>query len=82
MNTTFQLLVTALKDDSGAIKKVREAQKAWTAYKEASLDARFPAKDKKKEYGSIYPTEYDLFRARLTYRQVDTLKDLLDHSVR
>jgi len=41
------------------------------------MDAMYPAKDKQSEYGSIYPMEADLLRAKLTQRQVTALKELL-----
>jgi len=37
----------------------------------------YPAKDKQAEYGSIYPLEANLLRARLTRQQTAALKDLL-----
>ncbi|MEP7355514.1 MAG: lysozyme inhibitor LprI family protein [Acidobacteriota bacterium] len=78
LNETFQRLLVAAKSDGTATKKIKEADRAWITYRDAYLDARFPAKDKQREYGTKYPTEYALFRAKLTYRQIETLKDLLD----
>jgi hypothetical protein len=37
----------------------------------------YPAIDKQAEYGSVYPMEVDLLRAKLTLQQVEALKDLL-----
>ena len=36
----------------------------------------YPAKNKQAEYGSIYPMEADLLRAKLTQQQVAALKEL------
>ena len=36
-----------------------------------------PAKDKQTEYGSVYPMEVDLVRAKLTQQQVAALKEML-----
>ena len=41
------------------------------------MEAMYPAKNKQAEYGSIYPMEADLLRAKLTQRQVTALKELL-----
>jgi hypothetical protein len=40
------------------------------------MDAMYPAKNKQAEYGSIYPMEADLLRAKLTQQQVAALKEL------
>jgi hypothetical protein len=41
------------------------------------MDAMYPAKNRQAEYGSIYPMEADLLRAKLAQRQVTALKELL-----
>ena len=41
------------------------------------MDAMYPAENKQAEYGSIYPMEAGLLRAKLTQRQVTALKELL-----
>jgi hypothetical protein len=37
------------------------------------MEAMYPAEDKQAEYGSVYPMEADLLRAKLTQRQVTAL---------
>ena len=51
-----------------AAAKIKTAQRAWIAYRDAYMGAMYPAKDKQAEYGSIYPMEADLLRAKLTQR--------------
>jgi hypothetical protein len=41
------------------------------------MDAMYSAKDKQAEYGSVYPMEADLLRAKLTERQRTALEELL-----
>jgi len=69
------LLQTASQREAG--EKIKAAERAWVAYRDAFIDAMYPAKDKQAEYGSIYPMEADLLRAKLTDRQVTALKELL-----
>lgn len=57
--------------------KIRRAQQAWLAFRDAYLDARFPASDKQREYGSIYPSELNLLKVKLTEQHVASLQDLL-----
>jgi hypothetical protein len=35
---------------------MRQAQRAWIAFRDAHPAARFPKADKQVEYGSVYPT--------------------------
>jgi len=60
-----------------ALAKIKAAEKAWIAYRDAYMDAMYPAKDKAIEYGSEYPMEAELLRAKLTQRQVTALRELL-----
>ena len=60
-------------------EKVKAAERAWGSgsrrlYRRDSWD---PAKYKQTEYGSMYPLDVDLLRARLTQRQTVALRELL-----
>jgi uncharacterized protein YecT (DUF1311 family) len=53
-----QLYGQILKDyakEGAFVQKLRAAQRAWLAFRDAHVDALFPAADKKREYGSVYP---------------------------
>jgi len=50
------------------LRRFKAAERAWIAYRDAYMGAMYPAKDKQAEYGSIYPMEADLLRAKLTQR--------------
>jgi uncharacterized protein YecT (DUF1311 family) len=49
-----------------AVAKIKAAERAWITYRDAYMDATYPAKDKQAEYGPIYPMEANLLRAKLT----------------
>jgi uncharacterized protein YecT (DUF1311 family) len=36
------------------VTKLKQAQRAWIAFRDAHLEARFPKADKQAEYGSAY----------------------------
>jgi len=57
--------------------KIKSAQRAWLLYRDAYLEAMFPAADKPTEYGSMYAMQLALLRAKLTRWQTAALKDLL-----
>ena len=60
-----------------AAEKAKASQRAWVAYRDAYIEATYPAKDKQTQYGSMYPLDVELLRAKLTQRQTIALQDLL-----
>ena len=76
LNRVYRELLSKNSDDPAAVEKIKKAQRAWVAYRDAYVEAMFPAEDKQAEYGSMYPMEVDQILATLTRRQVDALKEL------
>lgn len=70
-------VLSSSKSDPIASAKVVAAQKTWQAYRDAYIDALYPAKDKLANYGSIYPLEVDMLRASLARQQIEALSCLL-----
>jgi uncharacterized protein YecT (DUF1311 family) len=58
--------------------KVKTAEQAWIAFRDAYIEATYPAKDKATEYGSMYPLEVELLRAKLTRQQISTFERLVE----
>ena len=77
LNRVYRLLLSKVRDNPLATAKIKAAQKAWIKYRDAYIEAMYPAKDKQAEYGSIFPMEVDLLGAKLTHQQIGALKDLL-----
>ena len=71
-----EMLAKAASVPESAVK-VKTAEEAWIVFRDAYIEATYPAKDKATEYGSMYPLEVELLRAKLTRRQIAALKDLL-----
>jgi len=47
LDVTYQKLLSAAGEEpAGAAEKIRAAQRAWIAYRDAYIDAMYPAKDK------------------------------------
>lgn len=86
LNDVYRKVLAQAGKQEEVVAKIKAAERAWIAYRDAYMEAMYPAKDKQAEYGSIYPMEANLLRARLTRRQVAALKELLqqysseDHS--
>jgi uncharacterized protein YecT (DUF1311 family) len=79
LNSTYSALLARVERHPEAVAKIKAAERAWVAYRDAYIEAAYPAKDKATEYGSIYPLDVALLRAKLTQRQVTALEDMLQH---
>ena len=77
LNGVYRKLLSKAASHPEAVAKIKAAERAWIAYRDAYMDAMYPAKDKQTEYGTAYPMEADLVRAKLTQQQVAALKEML-----
>lgn len=73
LNVVYAKLLHKLAGRPDAIAKTRAAERAWFAYRDAYMEAMYPAKNKQAEYGSMYPTNADLVLADLTRQQTIAL---------
>lgn len=76
LNRTYRALLAKTAKQPEAAAKIKSVQRAWLVFRDAYLEAMFPATDK-AEYGSMYPLQLALLRAKLTRQQTAALKDLL-----
>jgi uncharacterized protein YecT (DUF1311 family) len=51
LNRVYEELLSKLKNDSVATKRLRAAQRAWIVFRDAHLQELYPAEDKQREYG-------------------------------
>lgn len=77
LNAVYDQLLSKAKGNPVALEKVKMAERAWIAYRDAYIDAMYPAKDKQAEYGSAFPMGVDLLRAKLSRQQIVALRELL-----
>jgi hypothetical protein len=68
-------LLSIAANDPGAAGKIRGSEQAWSAYRDAYIDAMYPAKDKQAACVSTFRMEVDLLRAKLT-QQIEALQIL------
>ncbi len=78
LSATYREALSSARSRDGAVQKVEAAERAWVAFRDAYMEAMYPAKDKQAEYGSIFPMEYALRRVKLTRQHVGALKDLIE----
>jgi uncharacterized protein YecT (DUF1311 family) len=79
LNAVYAKLLSTLAGHRLALEKVKAAEKAWITYRDAYIEAMYPAKDKQAAYGTIYPMEVDLLSAQLTQKQIGELSALQKH---
>jgi len=77
LNKVYKQLLSKVRGNPLATAKIRAAQRAWVAHRNAYIEAMYPAKDKAAEYGSIFPMEVGLLTAKLTGQQISALRDIL-----
>jgi uncharacterized protein YecT (DUF1311 family) len=77
LNDVYSKLLSHAASQPRAVEKIKVAERAWVAYRDAYIDAMYPAPDKQAEYGSMYAMELNLLRAKLTRQQVTALQELL-----
>jgi uncharacterized protein YecT (DUF1311 family) len=78
LHDTYGTLLKRAAHAPGAVEKIKKAEGAWITYRDAYIDAMYPADDKQAQYGSIFPTEVNLLRAKLTQEHIDGLQALLE----
>ena len=78
LNRVYQAILNKYKDDREFLEKLRNAQRAWLAFRDAELAAKFPLEEKQHHYGSVYPMCANLFLAQWTRERVKQLREWLD----
>ncbi len=77
LNTVYRKLLLKAASQPEAVAKIKASERAWITYRDTYMEAMYPAKDKQAEYGSVYPMEADLLKAKLTRQQVAALEEML-----
>jgi uncharacterized protein YecT (DUF1311 family) len=78
LNRVYGELLSKLKNDSVATKKLRAAQRAWIVFRDAHLQELYPAEDKQREHGSIFPMCYAQVNAAITKERMAQLRRMPD----
>ncbi len=77
LNASYKELLAKIAGDSLAIVKLREAERAWMHYRDAYIEAVYPAQDKQLAYGTEYPMDANLLRAKLTREHLTAIAYLM-----
>ncbi len=55
LNRVYQQILREYAEDADFVAKLKEAQRAWVAYRDAHVESVFPGEDKRATYGSVFP---------------------------
>jgi len=78
LNRVYKAILEKYKEDPLFIEKLRAVQRAWLAYRDAEIDAKYPHAKEDRYYGSIFPMCDNVYRAQLTQERIKKLREWLD----
>ena len=74
LNAVYNKILKDYKDDKKFLAKLKIAQKAWIAFRDAEMNALFPEENKQFEYGSVFPMCWSMTLTELTKERTKKLK--------
>lgn len=74
LNRVYKKILTKYRSDKAFLEKLKKAQKAWLAYRDAHIESVYPAGDKQVEYGSVYGMCLCGVKQELTAQRTKTLR--------
>ncbi len=74
LNTVYQRVLTEYKGDALFVRKMKAAQHAWIAYRDAHLESVYPADDPRFAYGSVYPMCRCVELTEMTKKRTELLR--------
>jgi uncharacterized protein YecT (DUF1311 family) len=78
LNETYSKILKEYAKDQQFIAKLKTAQRAWLAFRDAELEALYPKDNKQAEYGTVYPMCHCSELQFLTEERTKQLKRWLD----
>jgi uncharacterized protein YecT (DUF1311 family) len=77
LDRIYRELERRYKDDPAFIGRLRTAERAWVAFRNAQFAMKFPHGDELSYYGSVFPMCQGLYLQELTNDRVTMLKEWL-----
>ncbi len=78
LNKNYNRVLSEYRKNALLLRKLKVAQRAWLVYRDAQIEALYPATKKRAEYGSVYPMCRCSALAALTTQRADELKKWID----
>ena len=77
MSTVFDRALTKYAEDPAKVARIKKAQEAWLAFRDAEVDAYYAASDR-RDHGSVWPMCKGLELARLTADRTRQLERIVE----
>ena len=74
----YEGFLAKIAGDPLATAKLRKAEAAWLRYRDAYMDAVFPAQDKQLAYGTEFPMDFDLLLTQVTREHLAAITYLIN----
>ena len=78
MSTVYRRVLNETRNDTLFVQKMRAAQRAWLLFRDAHLEAMYPAADKRGAYGSVNPMCRCIELEKLTDDRTRVLKTWIE----
>ncbi len=78
LNKTYGRLLSRYANDPGKLTRFKIAQRAWLAFRDAEVEARFGESDR-EQHGSVLPMCRCIELAQITVERTKELKAILDN---
>ena len=79
LNKVYAALLKKEAKNTAFIQKLRAAQRAWIAFRDAELDATYACQNSNARvcWGSLLPVRYTSYKAKLTCERTERLRQFL-----
>lgn len=78
LNNVYRQILKKYKKAPQFLAKLKVSQRLWIKFRDAELEMRFPAENKKQTYGSVYVNCAENFLKEMTIQRTNTLKKRLE----
>ena len=77
LNQVYKKVSLKYNSDTAFISALKKTQRQWISFRDAELEMKFPAENKRVEYGSVYPMCVSFFLKDFTDKRTERLRDWL-----
>ena len=80
LGVVYQKVIKKYAKNPDFIAALRASERLWIQLRDAEIKMRFPAKDPRFEYGSVYPMCVNIYLESITKTRISYLKEWLQTS--
>ncbi len=80
LGVVYQKVIKKYSKNPDFINALRASERLWIQLRDAEIKMRFPAKDPRLEYGSVYPMCVNIYLESITKTRISYLKEWLQTS--